>query len=123
MLRKKFIDDNCRQAVGYPVDITGEATEMCEVVKTFVRQFWHVTRIDYPVVLVDEGGTSIGAMESFAGKSRRLWNTGKQRKDQNAAKLILESFLEDVHRDPGELAALAGDSSDGDDDSDDDDDD
>ena len=47
-----------------------------------------------PVVLQDELYTTQIAMEGFQGKSRRLRNEGIRKKDQNAAAVILQDFLD-----------------------------
>ena len=73
----------------------GSESVQCEDVKFFVHDFLKNSGISIPIVYHNELYTTQIAMEPYSGKRRKDWNEGLRRKDQNAAAVILQEFLDD----------------------------
>lgn len=89
---KKYND---MQIVGFPYLLDGSESVQCEDVKLFVHDFFKNSGIIIPIVFHNELYTTQIAMEPYSGKRRRDWNEGLRKKDQNAAAVILQEFLDD----------------------------
>ena len=72
----------------------GSESVQCEDVKFFVHSFWKNTGVDIPVVYHDELFTTQIAMEDYYGKRGKIWRKGLKKKDENAAAVILQEFLD-----------------------------
>lgn len=83
------------QIVGFPYLVDGSESVQCEDVKFFVHEFLKNSGITIPIVYHNELYTTQIAMEPYSGKRRRDWNEGLRKKDQNAAAVILQEFLDD----------------------------
>lgn len=86
--------------MGLPLLESGEESVQCEDVKLFVHEFWNHTEVPMPVVFEDEWGSTQMAMDDYRYKKKRDWNRGLRKKDETAAAIILQSFLDsfDVKR-------------------------
>lgn len=62
--------------------------------KLFVHDFWKNTGINMPVVYHDELYTTQIAMEDCYGKRKKIWRKGLRQKDERAAAVILQEFLD-----------------------------
>ena len=82
------------QIVGFPLLLNDEESLQCEDVKLFVHSFETNTQIAFPVVLHNEAYTTQIAMDRFAHRRKRDWNRGLKRKDEGAAAVILQEYLD-----------------------------
>lgn len=82
------------QIVGFPLLLNDEESLQCEDVKLFVHSFETNTQIALPVVLHNEAYTTQIAMDRFAHRRKRDWNRGLKRKDEGAAAVILQEYLD-----------------------------
>lgn len=78
----------------------GEESVQCEDVKLFIHQFLNRTEVPMPIVFEDEWGSTQMAMDDYRYQKKRDWNRGLRKKDETAAAIILQSFLDsfDVKR-------------------------
>ena len=74
--------------------LDGSESLQCEDVKLFVHQFKCNLKIDLPIIFQDELYTSQIAMDGYRRKTKRIWKEGLRKKDQNAAAVILQDFLD-----------------------------
>ena len=83
-----------------PYLMNGEESVQSEDVKPFTHQFWNHTEMPMPVVYEDEWGSTQMAMDDYRYQRKRDWNRGLRKKDEAAAAIILQSFLDhfDVER-------------------------
>ena len=91
VLSNNMIND---QVVGFPYLIDGSESLQCEDVKFFVHSFWKKTGINIPVVFHNELYTTQIAMEDYYGKRGKIWRKGLKKKDEVAAAVILQEFLD-----------------------------
>ena len=95
---KRFIplykeNEACGLVVGWPLSVNNQISKQCQDILTCVHHIWSISKMDIPVLLMDER-YSTNYAESILTENNMKRRKVRKYKDQLSAVIILQSYLD-----------------------------